>query len=154
MFDIVLHQPEIPPNTGNIIRLAANTGARLHLIEPLGFGLADKHLRRAGLDYRDLALVRTYSDFDAFMEAVGPPRLYAYTTRGQRRYTDVDYQANDALLFGAETHGLPAAVLDRIAPAARLRLPLAPGNRSLNLANTVAVVAYEAWRQLDFGGGV
>lgn len=154
MFDIVLHQPEIPPNTGNIIRLAANTGARLHLIEPLGFGLADKHLRRAGLDYRDLALVRTYSDFDAFMEAVGPPRLYAYTTRGQRRYTDVDYQANDALLFGAETHGLPAAVLDRIAPAARLRLPLAPGNRSLNLANTVAVVVYEAWRQLDFGGGV
>ena len=153
MFDIVLHQPEIPPNTGNIIRLAANAGARLHLIEPLGFGLADKHLRRAGLDYGALALVRTYPDFDAFMEAVRPPRLYAFTTRGQRRYTDVGYQPNDALLFGAETRGLPQALLDRVAPDARLRLPLVPGNRSLNLANTVAVAVYEAWRQLGFRGG-
>lgn len=153
MFDIVLYQPEIPPNTGNIIRLAANTGARLHLIEPLGFGLTDKHLRRAGLDYGVLALVRTYPDFDVFMEAVRPPRLYAFTTRGQRRYTDVDYQANDALLFGAETRGLPQALLDRVAPDARLRLPLVPGNRSLNLANTVAVAVYEAWRQLGFRGG-
>ena len=153
MFDIVLHQPEIPPNTGNIIRLAANTGARLHLIEPLGFGLTDKHLRRAGLDYQVLTLVRTYPSFDAFMEAVHPPRVYAYTTRGQRRYTDVSYHANDALLFGAETRGLPPALLERVASDARLRLPLAPGNRSLNLANTVAVVVYEAWRQLDFSGG-
>lgn len=153
MFDIVLHQPEIPPNTGNIIRLAANTGARLHLIEPLGFGLTDKHLRRAGLDYAALALIRTYPSFDAFMQAVQPPRLYAYTTRGQRRHTDVAYQADDALLFGAETRGLPPALLERIAPDARLRLPLVPGNRSLNLANAVAVVVYEAWRQLDFAGG-
>ena len=153
MFDIVLHQPEIPPNTGNIIRLAANTGSRLHLIEPLGFGLTDKHLRRAGLDYQVLTLVRTYPSFDAFMEAVHPPRLFAYTTRGQRRYTDVSYHANDALLFGAETCGLPPALLERITPDARLRLPLAPGNRSLNLANTVAVVVYEAWRQLEFRGG-
>ena len=153
MFDIVLHQPEIPPNTGNIIRLAANTGARLHLIEPLGFGLTDKHLRRAGLDYQALALVRTYPSFDAFVDAVRPRRLYAFTTRGQRRYTDVDYQLDDALLFGAETRGLPATILDRIAPEARLRLPLAPSNRSLNLANTVAIAVYEAWRQLDFRGG-
>ena len=153
MFDIVLHQPEIPPNTGNIIRLAANTGARLHLIEPLGFGLTDKHLRRAGLDYTALALIRTYANFDAFMEAVHPLRLYAFTTRGQRRYTDVAYQPNDALLFGAETRGLPPALRERIAPQAQLRLPLVPGNRSLNLANAVAVVVYEAWRQLDFRGG-
>ena len=153
MFYIVLHQPEIPPNTGNISRLAANTGARLHLIEPLGFGLTDKHLRRAGLDYQALALVRTYPSFEAFMEAVRPPRLYAFTTRGQRRYTDVAYQTNDALLFGAETRGLPTSILERIPAAERLRLPLAANNRSLNLANTVAVAVYEAWRQLDFAGG-
>lgn len=153
MFNIVLYQPEIPPNTGNIIRLAANAGARLHLIEPLGFGLRDRDLRRAGLDYHALTRVETYPNFDAWLDAVRPARLYAYTTRGQRRYTDVVYQPHDALLFGPETRGLPAAMLDRVTPDRRLRLPLHPGNRSLNLANAVAIVVYEAWRQLDFAGG-
>lgn len=153
MFDIVLYEPEIPPNTGNIIRLAANTGARLHLIEPLGFRLSDRDLRRAGLDYQALTELATYPNFDTFLDTVRPPRLYAYTTRGQRRYSDVVYQPHDALLFGPETRGLPLAVLERLPAESRLRLPLRAGNRSLNLANAVAIAVYEAWRQQGFAGG-
>lgn len=153
MFHVVLHQPEIPPNTGNIMRLCANTGVRLHLIEPLGFRLTDKELRRAGLDYRDWVDVQTHSSFEDFTAALAPERLLAFTTRGRRFYTDVSYRANDCLVFGAEAHGLPAAVLDRVPAEYRLRLPLRPGSRSLNLSNAVAVVVYEAWRQVGFQGG-
>lgn len=150
---IVLYQPEIPPNTGNIMRLCANTGARLHLIEPLGFQLEDKALRRAGLDYREWAEVRTHTGIDAFLESVKPQRLLAFTTRATRLYTEMEYRENDALLFGPETRGLPQALLDSLPEDHRLRLPLRPGNRSLNLSNTVAVAVYEAWRQLGFNGG-
>ncbi len=153
MFHIVLYQPEIPPNTGNIMRLCANTGARLHLIEPLGFALDDKALRRAGLDYREWAEVHTYPNLEAFVERVRPPRLLAFSTRAKRRYTDLKYQRDDAFLFGPETRGLPAKILDTMMDGLCLRLPLLPHNRSLNLANTVAVVVYEAWRQLGFAGG-
>ena len=150
MFHVVLYQPEIPPNTGNIMRLCANTGARLHLIEPLGFTLDEKRLRRAGLDYRDWADVRLHFDWDSLLAALGPARIYAYTTRGGRWYSDVRYQPDDVLLFGSETRGLPATILNQVPEASRLRLPLQPGNRSLNLSNAVAVVVYEAWRQLQF----
>jgi len=153
MFHLVLYQPEIPPNTGNIMRLCANTGVRLHLIEPLGFRLDDRELKRAGLDYREWAEVRTYEDFDAFMRNVLPPRVLAFTTRAHRCYTQVHYQENDALLFGPETRGLPQALLNSLPEEARLRLPLLPGNRSLNLSNAAAVVVYEAWRQFGFAGG-
>lgn len=153
MFDVVLYQPEIPPNTGNIMRLCANTGARLHLVEPLGFTLADKLLRRAGLDYREWADVRRYPNLDELLSRLQPQRLYAFTTRARRRYTDVRYQSGDVLLFGPETRGLPESRLAQLPQDALLRLPLQPGNRSLNLSNAVAVVVYEAWRQLDFAGG-
>jgi tRNA (cytidine/uridine-2'-O-)-methyltransferase len=153
MFHIVLYEPEIPPNTGNVIRLCANTGARLHLIEPLGFSLEDKQLRRAGLDYGDVADVRTYENLDQLLAELKPTQVYAYTTRGRRRYSEVSYRPDDVLLFGPETRGLPAAVLDALPEPSRLRLPLKPGNRSLNLSNTVAAVLYEAWRQNDFNGG-
>lgn len=153
MFHVVLYQPEIPPNTGNIMRLCANTGTRLHLIEPLGFRLEDRELRRAGLDYREWAEVRTYATFEAFLESVQPPRLLAFTTRGHRLYTQMEYRENDALLFGPETRGLPQALLDALPEEHKLRLPLRPGNRSLNLSNTVAVAVYEAWRQQGFSGG-
>lgn len=153
MFEIVLYQPEIPPNTGNIMRLCANTGARLHLIEPLGFQLADKKLRRAGLDYREWADVRTHAGLESFLDKVAPTRLLAFSTRGRRFYTDVEYKDGDALLFGPETRGLPQALLDKLPGDQTLRLPLQPGNRSLNLSNAVAVVVYEAWRQLGFAGG-
>lgn len=152
MFEIVLYEPEIPPNTGNVIRLCANAGARLHLIRPLGFGLGDRRLRRAGLDYRALADVQMHASFEAFLAAVAPPRLYAYSTRATRLYTEVAYARGDALLFGPETRGLPDALLEALPAAHRLRLPLRPGNRSLNLANAVAVAVYEAWRQLGFDG--
>jgi tRNA (cytidine/uridine-2'-O-)-methyltransferase len=154
MFHIVLYQPEIPPNTGNVMRLAANTGMQLHLIEPLGFRLEDKELRRAGLDYREWAEVRLHATLEAFLETVRPPRLLAFSTRATRLYTEVSYQPDDALLFGPETRGLPAEVLDRLPPEHRLRLPLRPNNRSLNLSNAVAVVVYEAWRQQGFAGGI
>jgi tRNA (cytidine/uridine-2'-O-)-methyltransferase len=150
---VVLYQPEIPPNTGNIMRLCANTGVRLHLIEPLGFRLEDRELRRAGLDYREWAEVRTYASLDAFLESVKPPRLLAFTTRAARLYTEMEYKENDALLFGPETRGLPQALLDSLPEDHKLRLPLRPGNRSLNLSNTVAVAVYEAWRQQEFSGG-
>lgn len=154
MFHIVLYQPEIPPNTGNIMRLCANAGARLHLIEPLGFKLEDKALRRAGLDYREWADVRTHAGYEAFIETARPARLFAFSTRARRLYTQVEYQENDALLFGPETRGLPQNLLDSLAEEHRLRLPLLPGNRSLNLSNVVAVVVYEAWRQQGFRDGV
>ena len=153
MFHIVLYQPEIPPNTGNIMRLCVNTGARLHLIEPLGFKLEDKELRRAGLDYREWVDVQTHPDYETFLETVQPPRLLGFSTRAQRFYTDTLYKENDALLFGPETRGLPQNLLDSLPEEHRLRLPLMPGNRSLNLSNTVAVVVYEAWRQQGFNGG-
>ena len=154
MFHIVLFQPEIPPNTGNIIRLCANTGSTLHLVQPLGFELDDKRLRRAGLDYREYAEVRQHGDFDAFLEAVQPPRWFGVSTRGGQRYDGIDYSAGDAFVFGPETRGLPQAMLDDLTPQRRLRLPMREGQRSMNLSNSVAVLLYEAWRQHGFAGGV
>ncbi len=153
MFHVILFQPEIPPNTGNVIRLCANAGCALHLIEPLGFALDDAKLRRAGLDYHEWAEVRSYPSLDEFSARVQPARVFAYTTHGAVRYSEVAYRPGDAFLFGPETRGLPAAVLAALAPERRLRLPLRPGNRSLNLSNCVAVVVYEAWRQGGFAGG-
>lgn len=153
MFHIVLYQPEIPPNTGNVMRLAANTGMRLHLIEPLGFTLEDKDLRRAGLDYREWAEVQTHPDFETFLGRTRPTRVLAFTTRGTRLYTSVAYQPGDVLLFGPETRGLPQTLLESLPEEQCLRLPLAPNNRSLNLSNAVAIAVYEAWRQNGFTGG-
>jgi tRNA (cytidine/uridine-2'-O-)-methyltransferase len=151
MFDVVLYQPEIPPNTGNIIRLCANTGFSLHLIAPLGFEMEEKRLRRAGLDYREWVNVRQHDSLDAYLNGVRPaPRLLAFSTRGQRDYASIAYRSGDALLFGPETRGLPQQVLDRVPAAGRARIPMQPGNRSLNLSNAVAVVCYEAWRQHGF----
>lgn len=154
MHDLVigLFEPEIPPNTGSIMRLAANTGARLALIEPLQFELTDTRLRRAALDYRDLATATVYPDYDAFLKAIDGRRLLAFSTRGRQRYDRVDYRPDDALLFGPESRGLPAALLDTLPAAHRLRIPMRPGSRSLNLANAASVVVYEAWRQLCFDG--
>ncbi len=152
MFNIVLYQPEIPPNTGNVMRLCANTGCRLHLIEPLGFELEDRKLRRAGLDYREWASVQVHSTLDAFITTVRPPHLYAVSTRGTQRYCDITYQYDDALLFGPETRGLPVEVLDSAQVSEVIRLPMVAKSRSLNLSNTVAVLTYEAWRQQDFSG--
>ena len=152
VFDVLLYQPEIPPNTGNVIRLCANTGARLHLIEPLGFAMEDKQLRRAGLDYHEFARVQVHASLDAALEAIRPRRLFALSTRGEVRHDQPQYADGDAFLFGPETRGLPQEVLDAIPPAQRLRLPMQPGNRSLNLSNAVAVVVFEAWRQSGFAG--
>ena len=154
MFHVVLYQPEIPPNTGNIMRLCANTGARLHLIEPLGFRLEDKELRRAGLDYREWAEVRTHATLETFLEQIKPPRLLAFSTRATRFYAEMEFEEKDALLFGPETRGLPQALLDSLPEHHKLRLPLLPENRNLNLSNAVAVVIYEAWRQHGFRGGI
>jgi len=154
MIDIVLYTPEIPPNTGNVIRLAANTGARLHLIEPLGFSMDNRQLRRAGLDYHELANVRRYADWNACRSALAGRRLFALTTRGETHYADVRYAPDDAFVFGAETRGLPDDLLAGFPQERRLRLPMRPGNRSLNLSNAVAVVVFEAWRQLDFSGAL
>lgn len=153
MLDVILYQPEIPPNTGNVIRLCANSGARLHLIRPLGFELDDKRLRRAGLDYHEYADVRVHDSLEACRAALSEPRLFAFTKFARRRYTEPRYRAGDALLFGRETSGLPDAVTATLAPAQQLRLPMRPESRSLNLSNTVAVAVYEAWRQLGFAGG-
>jgi tRNA (cytidine/uridine-2'-O-)-methyltransferase len=150
--DVVLFQPEIPPNTGNIIRLCANTGARLHLIRPLGFRLDAKAVRRAGLDYRELADVTEHANLQACFESLGKPRWIAFTTRGTVRHNEVQYADQDALVFGPETRGLPDDVLDLCPPARRVRIPMLPGARSLNLSNAVAVAVYEAWRQLDWQG--
>lgn len=155
MFNIVLVEPEIPPNTGNVIRLAANSGARLHLVRPLAFDLTDKQLRRAGLDYHEFAQLSVHDDFDALLAAEHPEqeRMFALTTRGERLYTDVRYVPGDWLVFGAETRGLSAAMRERFVAERRLRLPMRSGNRSLNLSNAVAVVVFEAWRQQGFAGG-
>ena len=150
MFNVILYQPEIPPNTGNVIRLCANTGAQLHLIRPLGFDLDDKKLRRAGLDYHEYANVRVHDDLAACLKTLPGARLFAYTTKGARAYHEVRYQAGDALLFGPETRGLPADILESLAPEQRLRLPMLPHSRSLNLSNAVAVAVYEAWRQCGY----
>jgi tRNA (cytidine/uridine-2'-O-)-methyltransferase len=154
MFHVVLYQPEIPPNTGNIIRLCANTGSHLHLIRPLGFALEDSKLRRAGLDYHEWAEVRVHDDLDTFRDAVRPARLWACSTRGRQHHTDIRYQSGDALLFGPETRGLPEAVLAECGADHVLRLPMVAQSRSLNLSNAVAVCVYEAWRQLGFAGAV
>jgi tRNA (cytidine/uridine-2'-O-)-methyltransferase len=151
MFHVVLFQPEIPPNTGNIIRLCANTGARLHLIKPLGFALDDARLRRAGLDYHEFAAVASYGSLAEFVSAARPARLFACSTRGQTSYAQTRFEPGDALLFGPETRGLPQAVLDDLPADQRIRIPMRPGNRSLNLSNAVAVILYEAWRQQGFG---
>lgn len=153
MFHIVLYQPEIPPNTGNIIRLSANSGARLHLIEPLGFEVSEKSLRRAGLDYHQLTHMQLWPSLQACFAAITPPRWFAVSTRGGQRYDQVRYRTGDAFLFGPEARGLPADLIDACATDCRLRIPMLPGNRSLNLSNAVAVVVYEAWRQHEFAGG-
>lgn len=150
MLDVILFQPEIPPNTGNIIRLCANTGARLHLIEPLGFDLDDARLRRAGLDYHEFAQISRHSCLDACLDALRQPRLFAFSTHGRQHFASVRYQRDDALLFGPETRGLPDDALARVAPAQQLRLPMRAGQRSLNLSNAVAVSVFEVWRQLDY----
>lgn len=153
MFHIALFEPQIAPNTGNIIRLVANNGCHLHLIEPLGFDLEEKKLRRAGLDYKDLARVTRHANYQAFADAMAGHKIYAITTKGSRRHDKVSFQKGDVLLFGAETHGLHPDVMNSIAPEDRLRIPMKETNRSMNLSNAVALVSYEAWRQLDFEGG-
>ncbi|HSM10945.1 MAG TPA: tRNA (cytidine(34)-2'-O)-methyltransferase [Lysobacter sp.] len=158
MFDVILYQPEIPPNTGNVIRLCANTGARLHLIAPLGFTLEDKQLRRAGLDYHEYAPVQVHDSLAAALSAIAdangaPPRLFAMSTRGKTRFDTPRYAAGDAFLFGPETRGLPQELLDMVPVPQQLRLPMRPDNRSLNLSNSVAIMVFEAWRQRGFAGG-
>lgn len=152
MFKVLLYQPEIPPNTGNIIRLCANTGAQLHLIRPLGFRLDDRDLRRAGLDYHEFAELQVHADWNACQSTIIGQRVFAFSTRGARRYDDVRYEPGDAFLFGPETRGLPQDLLESFTPEHRIRVPMRPDNRSLNLSNAVAVVVYEAWRQNGFAG--
>jgi tRNA (cytidine/uridine-2'-O-)-methyltransferase len=152
MFHVVLYEPEIPPNTGNVIRLCANAGATLHLVKPLGFRLDDRSLKRSGLDYHELALVKVHTDLDACLRALGDARLMAVETGGRRCYSEFGYRAGDALVFGPETRGLPPSALERIGGENSLYIPMQPRSRSLNLSNAVAVVAYEAWRQLRFAG--
>lgn len=152
MIDLALYEPEIPPNTGNIIRLCANTGFRLHLIEPLGFVLDDKRLRRAGLDYHEWARAQVHASLEDCLAAIKPQRVLAMTTKGSHCYTKVNYQAGDLLLFGPESRGLPVEVRESVPPEQRIRLPMLPQSRSLNLSNAAAVVVYEAWRQLGFVG--
>ena len=152
MFHVVLYQPEIPPNTGNIIRLCANSGAALHLIRPLGFDISEKAVRRAGMDYAEVATVRAWDALEECLNELRPDRWFAVSTRGAMRYDRVQYAAGDVFVFGPETRGLPQAVLDRCPPERRLRLPMRSGNRSLNLSNSAAVLVYEAWRQQGFQG--
>ncbi|PSU94944.1 tRNA (uridine(34)/cytosine(34)/5-carboxymethylaminomethyluridine(34)-2'-O)-methyltransferase TrmL [Photobacterium kishitanii] len=154
MFDIALYEPEIAPNTGNIIRLSANCGANLHLIEPLGFDLEEKKLRRAGLDYHDLTHVYRYKNFEAFMEAMAGRRIFACTTKTTNYHVNATFAEGDVLLFGPETRGLPAEFIASLPLEQRLRIPMQPDSRSLNLSNAVAIIAFEAWRQLDFGGAI
>jgi tRNA (cytidine/uridine-2'-O-)-methyltransferase len=153
MFHVVLYQPEIPPNTGNIMRLCANCGCHLHLVEPLGFDLDHRKLRRAGLDYRDWASVKVHRSLDEFVELVKPLRIWAVSTRGRRWYSDVQYKPGDTFLFGPETRGLPAELLETTATRQAVRVPMVPASRSLNLSNAVAVLVFEAWRQMGFEGG-
>jgi tRNA (cytidine/uridine-2'-O-)-methyltransferase len=154
MFRIVLVHPEIPPNTGNVIRLAANTGCELHLIEPLGFSMDDKLLQRAGLDYHEYAAVHRHASWTDFVETIAPDtdRMFAFTTRGSRPYADVAWQAGDTLVFGGESAGLPVALRESFPPPQRVRLPMRPGQRSLNLSNAVAIAVFEAWRQCGYEG--
>lgn len=150
MFHVVLYQPEIPPNTGNIIRLCANTGTNLHLIHPIGFDMSDKALRRAGLDYREFANICEHASLSDFMSQVNPPRLFAISTKGRTNYTEVEYTENDAFLFGPETKGLPQGILNDFESDRFLRIPMQADSRSLNLSNSAAVIVYEAWRQNNF----
>jgi len=152
MLHIVLYEPEIPPNTGNIIRLAANTGYQLHLIKPLGFELEDKLLRRAGLDYHEWTRVSQHDSFEEFVKSTEFHNIYAFTTKGKQNYSKIRYQANDVLLFGPETRGLPVQILDNLPAQQKARLPMLEHSRSLNLSNTVAIAVYESWRQLNFEG--
>ena len=152
VFHVILFRPEIPPNTGNLIRLCANVGATLHLVHPLGFAIDDTRVRRAGLDYHEMACVREHADLAVCLAALAQPRLYALTTRASRSLYDGRFAAGDAFLFGPETSGLPDAVLETIAPQSLLKIPMRAGNRSLNLSNAAAVTVYEAWRQLGFSG--
>ena len=151
MFDVVLFEPEIPPNTGNVIRLCANTGCRLHLIQPLGFQLDDRQLKRAGLDYHEYASVQVHADWPALLKAA-PGRRFAFSSKATTRFDSVEYRPGDAFVFGPETRGLPTGLLASFDPQLRLRLPMVAGSRSLNLSNAVAVVVYEAWRQNGFAG--
>jgi len=153
MFHIALFEPQIAPNTGNIIRLTANNGCHLHLIEPMGFDLAEKKLRRAGLDYRDLTNVTMHPNYEAFSQAMQGRRILACTTKGSRPYDQIEYQPDDVLLFGSETSGLPDEIRDNIDGSLKLRIPMQSNNRSLNLSNAVAIISYEAWRQQGFDGG-
>ncbi|WP_345196586.1 tRNA (uridine(34)/cytosine(34)/5-carboxymethylaminomethyluridine(34)-2'-O)-methyltransferase TrmL [Kistimonas scapharcae] len=154
MLHVVLYQPEIPPNTGNIIRLCANTGFSLHLIRPLGFALDDKRMRRAGLDYHEFAALQLHDGYEDFLEAVKPGKVYALSTKGTTCYTTPEFQPGDALMFGPETRGLPADLRESLPKDQVLRLPMQADSRSMNLSNTVAVVLYESWRQLGFKGGI
>ncbi len=154
MYHIILYQPEIPPNTGNIIRLCANTGASLHLIQPLGFKLEDKNLKRAGLDYHEYANIREYFDLSTCINELNNSRIFACSTKVKNCYTDIQYQAGDAFLFGPETRGLPIEVIESLPLTQRIRIPMLPQSRSLNLSNSVAVILYEAWRQQKFLNGI
>ncbi len=153
MFNIVLYQPEIPPNTGNIIRLCANTGCHLHLIKPLGFNMDDKRLRRAGLDYHEWAGVQVHESWQNFLQTCNVSQFYALTTKGKRFYTDVSFKKGDFLVFGPETRGLPAEIREQSGAQGCLRMPMLAESRSMNLSNAASVIVYEAWRQLDFAGG-
>jgi tRNA (cytidine/uridine-2'-O-)-methyltransferase len=152
MFDIVLYQPEIPPNTGNVIRLSANTGTGLHLVKPLGFTLEDKQLQRAGLDYHEYATLKVHENWEDCLAHFAGRRLFALTTKGATRHDEIAYQPGDVFVFGPETRGLPPEILDTFPAERRLRIPMRPNNRSLNLSNAVAVIVYEAWRQAGFAG--
>lgn len=154
MLNIVLFEPEIPPNTGNIIRLCANTGFQLHLIEPLGFAWDDKRLRRAGLDYHEFTAIRHHANYAAFLAAEAPQRLFALTTKGTPAHSAVRYQTGDYLVFGPESRGLPAEILNALPAEQKIRIPMMPESRSMNLSNAVSVVVYEAWRQLDYAGAI
>ena len=154
MLHIALYEPEIPPNTGNIIRLCANTGYSLHLIEPMGFAWDDKRLRRAGLDYHEFADIKRHVDFDAFLSSIGDARIFACTTKGKAYPSEAGFQAGDVLLFGPETHGLPMSIIESLPESQRLRIPMLPQSRSMNLTNAVSVFVYESWRQLGFPGAV
>lgn len=154
MFDVVLYQPEIPPNTGNIIRLCANTGARLHLVNPLGFSLDDKLLRRAGLDYHEFATLTVHENWRACCEALSARRMFALTTKGSTSYSKIAYREGDVFVFGPETRGLPPDIRAQFAAERRLRIPMLPHSRSLNLSNSVAAILFEAWRQQHFAGGI
>jgi tRNA (cytidine/uridine-2'-O-)-methyltransferase len=154
VFDIVLYEPEIPPNTGNIIRLCANTGAQLHLVKPLGFSLEDKQLKRAGLDYHEYANLQVHEDWEACKQALAGKRMFALTTKGSTRHTNLSFQAGDVFVFGPETRGLPQTIRDEFMPEHRVRLPMLPDSRSLNLSNSAAILLYEAWRQIDFKNGL